>query len=204
MIRLQRRKNLKNLIKKYKSIVLIVLLLLVVINSFALQYLSTSSLFLCILCLIFLLEDFFDFIYFYRKIIITIFIGLHILLTVICYMNFKNIEYFNMATSYFNVVVLKTNEYSAISKPQGRKNFEKSLDLPYKTGHVGRSIDSFRYLVDRKETLDEQMLLISQIVGNIASYEYFYDNYYRINLEIEGTIYIEINSFSNFIIITFG
>lgn len=67
-----------------------------------------------------------------------------------------------------------------------------------------RASNRFIYIVDKKEKIEDQMLVFSKIIQDeIESYEFFQENEYTLHLKEFGLLRIEVEYYSEFVVLYF-
>lgn len=182
-----------------------ILIIVLCIQMMRLRNFPINNLFIITIAMIIILADFKEIIKNYRNRILIIITVVHLLISMFCMFIFNTNEYVNIFTSYLKVSVFQTTTNSLISKPDGITDFVDNLDKP--TYYARRNnADSYRYMIEKKNTIEEQMNLISDFLFEVVSYEHTYQNSYSVNFKVNdslGTITIIIKDYSQFSILQF-
>lgn len=182
-----------------------ILIMILIFQMIKLQNFPINNVFIIIVAVIIILADFKERIKEYRNKILIILTVFHISISGICMMLFSTNEYVNVLTSYLKVSVFQVTTNSLISKPDGVTNFVDNLDKPTYYAHMN-NVDSYRYMIEKKDTVEEKMKLISGFLFEIVSYEHVYQNSYSVNFKVNnsiGTITIIILDYPQFSILEF-
>lgn len=191
--------------ERIKKIGLFILIIVLIFQMIRLRNFPINNIFIIVFALIILLADFKESISFYRNKILIVLTVFHILISIICMGVYSTNEYGNLLISYLKVSVFQTTTNSLISKPDGVTNFVDNLDKP--TYYARRNnVDSYRYMIEKKDTVEEKMKLISTFLFEIVSYEHVYQDSYSVRFKVNnniGAITIIIKDYSQFSILQF-
>lgn len=194
---------------KNKKIFCVIVIIICVFIMLKQGCLSMTFLLFILISLIILLENKVAIIYFYKKYVLIAVIVFTILCEFICYMIFNTFELINMVAGYFVVEVFDAKDYFLINTHYLNNNYreyaEKNATIGFSNSlHMTRASNRFIYIVDKKETIEDQMLVFSKIIQDeIESYEIFQENEYTLHLKEFGLLRIEVEYYSEFVVLYF-
>lgn len=114
-----------------------------------------------------------------------------------------------MVAGYFVVEVFDAKDYFLINTHYLNNNYreyaEKNATIGFSNSlRMTRASNRFIYIVDKKETIEDQMLVFSEIMQDeIESYEIFQENEYTLHLKEFGLLRIEVEYYSEFVVLYF-
>lgn len=194
---------------KNKKIFCVIVIIICVFNMLKQGCLSMTFLLFILISLIILLENKVAIIYFYKKYVLIAVIVFTLLCEFLCYMVFNTFELINMIAGYFVVEVFDAKDYFLINTHNLNNNYreyaEKNATIGFSNSlQMTRASNRFIYIVDRKETIEDQMLIFSEIMQDeIESYEIFQENEYTLHLKEFGLLRIEVEYYSEFVVLYF-
>lgn len=197
-------KNDKN--KKIFCIIVVIICVFIMLKQGCFSMIFLLFIFIS---LVILLENKIAILYIYKKNILIAVIVFTILCEFICYMIFNTFELINMVAGYFVVEVFDAKDYFLINTHYLNNNYreyaEKNATIGFSNSlHMTRASNRFIYIVDKKETIEDQMLIFSEIMQDeIESYEIFQENEYTLHLKEFGLLRIEVEYYSEFVVLYF-
>lgn len=194
---------------KNKKIFCVIVIIICVFSMLKQGCLSMTFLLFILISLIILLENKIAIIYFYKKYVLIAVIVFTLLCEFLCYMVFNTFELINMITGYFVVEVFDAKDYFLINTHYLNNNYreyaEKNATIGFSNSlRMTRVSNRFTYIVDKKETIEEQMQVFSEIIQDeIESYELFQENEYTLHLKKFGLLRIKVEYYSGFVVLIF-
>lgn len=194
---------------KNKKIFCVIVIIICVFSMLKQGCLSMTFLLFILISLIILLENKIAIIYFYKNYVLIAVIVFTLLCEFLCYMVFNTFELINMITGYFVVEVFDAKDYFLINTHYLNNNYreyaEKNTIIGFSNSlRMTRVSNRFTYIVDKKETIEEQMQVFSEIIQDeIESYELFQENEYTLYLKDFGLLRIKVEYYSGFVVLIF-